>query len=470
MTYNYYDALREQIYLRLDGRFTIGHGNRTEASILHLYDVGAIPKLDHFFTAVAGGGIRIAETIHAMEDEMDEHPDLVWGHQPYWQMLDELCGRHPDAVIMVTYRRSEHEQLIENHPGILITCPPQPVAAAFEDKAIFHEILTEAGVENTLPTLVFEDAAEIPSYNEMVEAIGSEDLVLQVVASAGGARVDLQSSICFVQDEEAFEDGKKFQGGFGPIKVVQMVWGSEANGAGCALPWGTYVDPPSHKPVGMPELYGRPGSGAGNDWTYEYPADQVAVYSEMLQLVGAEAARRGFLGCFGVDSLFPEVWPHEINGRSQGTTELQEQADFRAGIPSLPMMALAHSLGVPREYFPDPDEYNEVSLHRLGGWYLKVVVPESIVIPQDLNGLWRLQDGELVARRVASGLLASPSELYIYAAPQAGKLANPGSGLPTLYLNGFGQPVFTPDDQLTEFGDEARCAVYHALGFKDGEF
>lgn len=468
-----FDDLRDAMRRATEGRVLIGHGNRAAASWYHLIKVGALPTFDYFLTASAGGATDIAHKMFVLEDEQADHPDLVWEYAPYWQKLDELCGKYPNAIVFCTYRKPEHQDLLRRHPGILLSCPPQSIASGVENKANFHKILTDAGVTEILSTLLYSDALEIPPYNKVADQVGP-DFVVQIIASAGGARHDLQSSINFVTDGSELAEAVSFQRGQGPVRVVTMAHGREANGAGLSTPWGTYVDLPSHKPVGLPELYGRPGAGSGNDWTWLYPQAQMAAYQRQIERVGAELSRRGFNGMFGLDSIFDETgdgpWPHEINGRSQGTTEAQDAVDLRAGVASLPMMAAALDLGIGPEYFPDVNEYNNASLRRVGQWYLKVSVPRPICVARDLNGVWTLRDGQLVGQHSGSILELKGDQLYIYGAPKKGKRGLPGTGLPTLYVNGLAPAVFTADDQLTEFGEQVRRAVYLGLGFKEGEF
>lgn len=463
------EQLIREVRARLENRVLIMHGNRLEASNLwNLYQIGAVPGIHYAFTSVAGRATAMVENLHTLEED-GVHGDLCWGYQPYWDEIDALCARFPNALLLPTFRKPLHEEIVQRH-NTRILCPPVQIAAYTEDKGNLNSILTRAGVPEHLliPEVLFDDAGDMPDdYWRMVDKLGGhQEFIIQILASAGGARHDLKSSISVVSHPGEYRQCVDFQAGHGPCKVAVFIHGMESNGAAVATPWGTYIDDPSHKVPGLPQLYGRPGSGSGNDWTWGWPKSQLRDYREIMKLVGAQMADMGFFGIFGVDNLNANR-PHEINGRAQGTTEQQERSSLRDNLPPLTLLALAYDLGVPREMFPDPDEFSMANTGSSDGWYLKVNMPTDQVVEEDINGLWRLEDGLLVDHdATTSALEMGDSTLYIYGAPRAGNLARAQTALPTLYVNGWNGQIFDPYNQLTSFGLEVTNAVYDKLGLE----
>jgi hypothetical protein len=287
----------------------------------------------------------------------------------------------------------------------------------------------------------------------------------------------LKSSVSVIQSDQEYEDARAFQSGFGAVKLAVFVEGQESNGAAVVTRHGqVYVDLPSRKPVGITSLRGRPGSGSGNDWTNLFPPYQMKVYLETMIRIGTYMHSCGYYGFFGVDMIFPSnsmlpPLPHEINARPQGTTANQEVADLKVGECSLPLLALASDLDVNPAYFPDVIQYNQRSLARTGGGYLKYNVPWDMVIPIELNGIWHVTElGHLVSHRNGSALLALPGEIAISGAPKAGNTAKAGTALPTLYADvGDNVSLFTKEGHLTNDACRIIEAIDRALGLSEGD-
>jgi len=140
---------------------------------------------------------------------------------------------------------------------------------------------------------------------------------------------------------------------------------------------------------------------------------------------------------------------------------------LREGLPPLTLLALAVDLGVPQELFPDPSEYSLANTGASDGWYLKVNVPYEVTAQQEMNGLWSIQNGQLVVHDPnGSALKMTDDQLYIYGAPKAGNIMLPGTALPIMYVNGWNGQIFDPQNQLTPFGEEVTRAVYAKMGLE----
>ena len=338
-----------------------------------------------------------------------------------------------------------------------------------EDKvrfaAMLDEVLEREGMaQNKIPSTTYRPGQR---YEDLCAMLGGEVLYFQRALSAGGdGTVKVESA---EEMSQLFEDADWRNST--SLKVSKGIFPNyPSNGTGCIVPTPdgndcvVYLDPLSHKPVGLPELGAKPGSGVGNDWTVPFDERYQRQYARMAEAVGREMYRRyGYTGLFGPDGLIDmssgTYHMTEVNPRWQGTTPFQTGNAFINGrvpleyIHYLTKLA-GHDPKKLDEIFGltgDPNTYNAKSLTEEGGYYIKVGSPKvKKVVRKDMNGAFAYAQGDgfsalpgISQDDVYTGKhgYAGRGKVVYISAPKPGEMVG-GELSPIGYIVGSGQQVF----------------------------
>ncbi len=388
------------------------------------------------------------------------------------------------AALFMPFPNSGLDRMLKEYdPAIVAKCfvsttstPDFKSFAQIEDKVAFgkllENVLTQGGMEkNLIPNTVLTSGQ---SYGDLVKQLSSQEgpLYFQIALSAGG---DGTVKVSSAEDMRALLDHSEWAAAVnkGNVKVSKgIVPNYPANGTGCIVPTPDgkdctiYLDPPSHKPVGLPELGAKQGSGVGNDWSHPFPSAYIEQYARMSELVGrALFMRYGYTGLFGPDGIMDtknrRFHMTEVNPRIQGTTPYQTHNALANGRVPIEWMHLMtklagtdpNALGALRDIIGPPTNYNHKSLMEKGGYYIKVGGPkERKVVQKDLNGAYGYTRGKPLVRldltevQVYGGKYANNTyERVVYLkGPQTGTMIG-GELAPVGYIVGRGEPVFAAE-------------------------
>lgn len=405
--------------------------------------------------------------------------------------IKRLVAENRTAVVLMPFPNAEFSAMIARNGAekhIVTTSPIDDVETFFtiENKLTYAELIEAALMEdmpeNLIPTTRLNPNT---TYRDILQVFDIEEghpVYLQIALSAGG---DGTVKISTQEEYSRLFEDEKWALAFAKesIKAGKGIIGKDgwdpysANGTGCIVPMpdGTvsvYLDPLSHKPVGLESLRGKEGSGNGNDWGTPYPAEVTSQYERMGTLAGRELYRRfGVTGLFGPDCVVgfdkngEMVFMNEINPRQQGTTPYQTLNAMMNGRLPLEVIHYASKLLPPKrlqELLPNPDSYNEASVNEAGGYYVKIGGPKKrIQVKSDLNGPW-IYDLETQKMKQLTEINLTVADVYtrnfedIEVLEAAGKKLvwvkgpNPGDTVggelaPIGYILGSGLQVFDVD-------------------------
>jgi hypothetical protein len=342
-----------------------------------------------------------------------------------------------------------------------------------EDKTQLECLLRAADVPAQLriPAVV---VSQPPAYREIVARLGPR-LVVQPAQTSGGR------GTIFVADETSF---RQAMNGQGPWRISTFVDGYSSNTTvltvpvpgGCAV----YVDQPSHKPVGIPDLGIAAAKGAGNDWFPSWPTELTEGLVEAVVRLGRYLfAFHGLVGLWGVDAIWsPDgVVINEINVRNQGTTELSGVNQNLRGLPPLLVAHLTVMAGGTVSWLPPPQVFNAETVRRSDGghpapFYIKIRNPDSHSVAPIGGwagpGVYRLDGDRLVFTRVGAhpaDANLDAGETLLANVPGADVTCAPGAELGT--AEGLTtRPVFAGPHHLSPLGARIhraalRCFAAH---------
>lgn len=374
--------------------------------------------------------------------------------------IGQLLDTGSETVIFMPFPNGS---MVKFEGKALCTCITMSQFREIEDKITFLDIGRRVFPENLISSAVIS-RGNSHSFDDLCRSLNARGLVIQANLSAGGDG----TYFAFNQSElnEALRALNSPE-----LRVSRYQYGYETNGQAVVIDGMVYVDPPSHKPVGLVEIGGKQSGGCGNDWTNPFSDELLDKYTHIVVAIGRFLEEQyGYQGIFGVDSVFDmqngEVWPHEINPRWQGTTSYQTaNALLNERMPT----EVIHYLAFFRppnlhQFLPEPGEYNHFAVREKGCWYIKLAnpYPGGIEIKENMSGnfIWdrnRLQD--LNDGRSFLQVLLSGRGIALRG-PNKGECLDRGL-IPFGYIMGQGFSVFDKKNPcLTEQGRKLVEAVY----------
>lgn len=469
-------TLLKQQFAGVDERWVIGHRGNQGANLV---DEGILPDTPPtVLHAHASMGVEAERVYPVPEGSAGSYEGLLTKINP--GLEDEIIrvvSSRTRVALFMPFPNAGFDALLAQHPEawahLVNTCTVIDfgVFQAIEDKVRFghmlDDVLHREGMDvNVIPHSVYRPGQSFSEVCGLVGARTGDTVYFQRALSAGGdgtIRVGSQEEMDHVMRELGWADGS-------PVKVALGIHPNyPCNGTGCIVPTEdgsdcyVYLDPPSHKPVGLPELGAKQGSGVGNDWSVPLDDDCLDQYSRMVTAVGKEMfLRYGYTGLFGPDGIIDlerqRYHMTEVNPRWQGTTPYQTANALMNGrIPLEWMHYLTkfagndpHKLADVRALGGDVEGYNKNALHERGGFYMKMGAPKDPrMVLQDMNGAFAYHEGGLAP-------LPGLSQRDVYAgrhgfqgrgivvhvtAPKPGEMVG-GELAPIGYIAGSGQQVF----------------------------
>ncbi|MBD3300483.1 MAG: hypothetical protein GF347_03975 [Candidatus Moranbacteria bacterium] len=398
-------------------------------------------------------------------------------HKTIIETIEKAAEEDKKVIILAPFPNISLEEWLENE-NVMITCASPEQFVSVENKNTFSQIAEKAFPENVIPYELINPKEE-HSFSDLCKKLKAEKLVVQNSVSGGGDgtlfarnQEELQAAI------ERFDRSSENSDEKIELKISRFQEGYESNGQACVINGKVYVDPPSHKPVGLEAAGSSPASGSGNDWTNSFPPELLNQYKEIMVKTGEHLYQEyGYQGIFGVDSIFDlenqTLWPHEINPRTQGTTPYQiYNARMAQRIPTDIISYLAHfaEAGLIEQkklerILPNPDKYNEKSIESPGCWYIKLSnrggKPGHVI--EDMSGVFELREKGLIKRpdkKETDVISNRDKNLVALRGPAKGSRVEKGL-TPFAYVFGSGFSVFQKDNpEMTETGKKLLDLVY----------
>ncbi len=288
-------------------------------------------------------------------------------------MMDDVLGKdYPENIIPWTVASvsslREHQTRLRIEP----------------DRAIYFQKTFSGGGDGTVKISSEEQ------FQVLLQQKGWREAVIQGQVKAGAAVL-----------------GKRLENG-------ELLPPYPANGSACIVPTAdgkcrVYIDPPSHKPVGLAHLGSKPAGGVGNDWSQPFDREIQEQYKRIVTRLGEYLFYRfGYTGMFGPDCLVgvtpdntPVLHVNELNPRWQGTTPYQTLNSLRNQRLPLELMhylvklraSNRDDLANVEKLLPDVTDYNQEAVNSSGGFYIKVgTKPDKSgkkrTVQRDMNGIW----------------------------------------------------------------------------------
>lgn len=299
-----------------------------------------------------------------------------------------------------------------------------------EDKIEFANMVDQIDIPHRIPRKQVWPEDGFDDFHRYFGSSPGHELYFQKKLSWGGDGTRI------VRSEQDFQQVRRDRAADIELQQVKATrgitnndgWPSyPMNGTWCIIPDGRggisiYLDHPSHKPVWLEALWGKPGSGNWNDWTSRIPEHIMEQYTSTAQQVGAYLhTQYNYRWLYGPDGLRTQdgYFINEVNPRAQGTTPYQTLNAIRnKRIP----IELLHYIALFAEehpellaHLPNPESYNEQVAQETGGFYVKLWVSEEFQIQRDISWPWIVDNetGQISPVDLNIKSLITPEMVYL---------------------------------------------------------
>jgi len=391
----------------------------------------------------------------------------------YEQLKKYIVNQRKKPIILTWFETERRRKLAKSTGGKLLAMPGF-IRNKLEDKANFNSILKSSGIPKTnkLKTKNFNDAKKLPSYKKMVDLFG-KIFVVQGRSMGGDGTVIVRGKKDFEYASLNLKDRIRVSEYCPSQYFSSNILNVPLKDNKCAV----YVDIPSHKIAGIPELGIPEVTGAGQDWSLLFSKSFAKKYVDFVVQIGQFLYKNYHLiGLWSLEGFWDNnnVYFNELNCRPGGDTEV---SSINQVVKKFPPFFAVHTLVFLKtklDWLPSAEDFNEGTINEIfqmkntRPFYLKVRVkgryPVKCVSQFPGSGIYKLtNDNRLKWLRAGCSTLDAnfdKDEVLIADAPLNNTVCHPGIQLCTLEGISRNKHIFNGPKNLSNEASRLTKAVY----------